>query len=56
MLTPFDYVHPPANSTQGYRAASIKTERLASLLNAGQALILSAGLTSILVTAVNTTV
>mmetsp|Transcript_18042 Transcript_18042/g.50463 ORF Transcript_18042/g.50463 Transcript_18042/m.50463 type:complete len:853 (+) Transcript_18042:34-2592(+) len=39
---------------KGYRAASVRTERLASLLNAGQALILSCGLTSILVTAVNT--
>ncbi|KAF5840263.1 hypothetical protein DUNSADRAFT_17366 [Dunaliella salina] len=41
---------------KGYRASAVKTERLASLLNAGQALILSCGLTSILVTAVNTSV
>ena len=35
---------------QGYRRASIKTERLAATLNAGQAIILTMGLTTILTT------
>jgi hypothetical protein len=53
--------HTPRRATQvnqydtylrGYQAAAIQTERLAALLNAGQAVILSAGLTCVMVAAV----
>ncbi|KAF8062057.1 ATM1 [Scenedesmus sp. PABB004] len=37
---------------RGYQAAAIQTERLAALLNAGQSVILSAGLTCVMVAAV----
>lgn len=37
---------------RGYQAAAIQTERLAALLNAGQSIILSAGLTCVMVAAV----